>query len=63
VYPELASRYHVAFVPFLLQGVAGSDTLNQRDGIHPTAEGARILADTVWTALQPLVAGEKRSGS
>ena len=63
VYPELASRYHVAFVPFLLQGVAGSDTLNQRDGIHPTAEGARILADTVWAALQPLAKGEKRSGS
>jgi acyl-CoA thioesterase-1 len=63
VYPELASSYHVAFVPFLLQGVAGSDTLNQRDGIHPTAEGARILADTVWVALQPLAKGEKRSGS
>ena len=63
VYPELASRYHVAFVPFLLQGVAGSDTLNQRDGIHPTAEGARILADTVWAALQPLAEGKKRSGS
>jgi len=54
VYPELASRYHVTFVPFLLQGVAGDERLNQRDGIHPTAEGARILADTVWTALKPL---------
>jgi acyl-CoA thioesterase-1 len=63
VYPELASRYHVVFVPFLLQGVAGSDALNQRDGIHPTAEGARILADTVWAALQPLAKGQKRSGS
>lgn len=63
VYPELAGRYHVAFVPFLLQGVAGSDALNQRDGIHPTAEGARILADTVWAALQPLAKEEKRSGS
>ena len=63
VYPELAGRYQVAFVPFLLQGVAGSDTLNQRDGIHPTAEGARILADTVWAALEPLAKGEKRSGS
>jgi acyl-CoA thioesterase-1 len=63
VYPELASSYHVAFVPFLLQGVAGSDTLNQRDGIHPTPEGARILAGTVWAALQPLAKGEKRSGS
>lgn len=62
VYPALAQRYHVAFVPFLLQGVAGSDTLNQRDGIHPTAAGARILADNVWTALKPLAEGEKRSG-
>jgi len=43
--------------------VAGSDALNQRDGIHPTAEGARILADTVWAALQPLAKGQKRSGS
>src|SRR2546425_3490359 len=51
VYPALAKQYHVAFVPFLLQGVAGLDTLNQRDGIHPTAEGARILADNVWTVL------------
>jgi acyl-CoA thioesterase-1 len=63
VYPELASKYHVAFVPFLLRGVAGSDTLNQRDGIHPTTEGARILAETVWAALKPLAEGEKRSGS
>ncbi|HJZ76716.1 MAG TPA: arylesterase [Vicinamibacterales bacterium] len=63
VYPELASRYHVAFVPFLLQGVAGNDALNQRDGIHPTAEGARMVADTVWTVLKPLAEGEKRSGS
>src|SRR5262245_30929661 len=63
VYPELASRYQVALVPFLLQGVAGNDELNQRDGIHPTAEGARMVADTVWTVLKPLAEGEKRSGS
>jgi len=56
VYPELASRYRLAFVPFLLSGVAGSETLNQRDGIHPTAEGAKIVADNVWTALKPIVA-------
>jgi acyl-CoA thioesterase I len=63
VYPELARQYHVALVPFLLQGVAGSDSLNQRDGIHPTAEGARLLADNVWAVLKPLAEGEKRSGS
>src|SRR5205807_1641065 len=55
VYPALAKQYHVAFVPFLLQGVAGIDRLNQRDGIHPTAEGARIVADNVWAVLKPIV--------
>jgi acyl-CoA thioesterase I len=56
VYPQLASTYHLAFVPFLLEGVAGSETLNQRDGIHPTAEGARRVADNIWTVLRPIVA-------
>jgi acyl-CoA thioesterase-1 len=56
VYPELANRFHVAFVPFLLEGVAGSETLNQRDGIHPTAEGAKIVANNIWTVLRPIVA-------
>jgi acyl-CoA thioesterase-1 len=54
VYPSLASQYHVALVPFLLQGVAGIDTLNQRDGIHPTAAGARLVADNVWAVLKPI---------
>jgi acyl-CoA thioesterase I len=55
VYQQLADQYHVAFVPFLLQGVAGQARLNQQDGIHPTAEGARLLADNVWTVLKPIV--------
>jgi len=55
VYPALAKDFHVAFVPFLLQGVGGVPRLNQRDGIHPTAEGARMLADNVWAVLAPLV--------
>lgn len=54
VYPSLARQYHVAFVPFLLQGVAGDERLNQRDGIHPTAQGARIVADHVWAVLKPI---------
>ena len=61
VYPTLAKKYHVALVPFLLQGVAGNDTLNQADGIHPTAAGARIVADTVWKVLKP-VAEQRRKG-
>jgi acyl-CoA thioesterase-1 len=53
VYPALAQKYGVTLVPFLLQGVAGTEKLNQPDGIHPTATGARIVADNVWTALEP----------
>src|SRR5262245_58031387 len=56
VYPELAKTYMVPLVPFLLQDVAGIESLNQRDGIHPTAEGAQIVAKNVWTVLKPLLA-------
>jgi acyl-CoA thioesterase-1 len=56
VYPDLAKKYNVVLVPFLLQDVAGIERLNQRDGIHPTAEGAEIVAGNIWKALQPLVA-------
>jgi acyl-CoA thioesterase I len=56
VYPALAAEYHLALVPFLLEGVAGIDRLNQRDGIHPTAEGDRMVADTVWGVLEPVLA-------
>ena len=52
---DVADEYDVAFVPFLLEGVAGIEDLNQADGIHPTAAGARIIADTVWPALEPLL--------
>jgi acyl-CoA thioesterase-1 len=60
VYPSLASQYHVAFLPFLLDGVAGDIALNQRDGIHPTAQGARIVADNVWSTLKPILEQQKR---
>jgi acyl-CoA thioesterase-1 len=55
VYADLAGRYHTAFVPFLLDHVAGIDRLNQGDGIHPTAEGARLVADNVWAVLRPML--------
>jgi len=61
VYPALAKQYHVTLVPFLLQGVAGIDRLNQNDGIHPTREGARIVADNVWRVLEP-IAKQKMTG-
>lgn len=60
VYPAVAREYHVALIPFLLQGVAGDPKLNQPDGIHPTAAGARIVADHVWSALEPVLARSTR---
>jgi acyl-CoA thioesterase I len=55
VFPDLARKYRVALIPFLLQGVAGVDALNQQDGIHPTVQGARIVADNVWSVLGPML--------
>jgi acyl-CoA thioesterase-1 len=55
VYPELAREHDVALVPFFLDGVAGKSDLNQSDGKHPNAEGARILAENVFERLKPLL--------
>ncbi len=55
VYRELAATYNVTLIPFFLDGVAGVPALNQADGIHPTAEGQRIVASTIWRAVAPLV--------
>ncbi|MGH9202432.1 MAG: arylesterase [Vicinamibacterales bacterium] len=60
VYAELATSHKVRLIPFLLDGVAGQATLNQADGIHPNARGARIIADLVWQHLQPVL---KRSAT
>jgi acyl-CoA thioesterase I len=55
LYPDLAKANGAVLVPFLLEGVAGVPGLNQADGVHPTAEGQRIVAETVWRALGPLL--------
>jgi len=55
VYRDLAGQYHVIFVPFMLDKVAGIATLNQSDGIHPNIEGTQIVAETLWHALRPMV--------
>jgi acyl-CoA thioesterase I len=54
-YRELALKYRVLFIPFLLDKVAGQGSLNQADGIHPNPSGAAIVADTVWNVLKPLL--------
>ncbi len=55
IYPEMAKKHGAVLVPFLLDGVAGVASLNQADGVHPTAEGHRRAAETVWRALRPLL--------
>jgi acyl-CoA thioesterase I len=61
IFPEVAAREHLALIPFLLEGVGGVDSLNQADGIHPTAAGARIVAGNVWRVLEPLIEGRTDS--
>jgi acyl-CoA thioesterase-1 len=55
VYPAIASARGATLVPFLLDGVAGIESLNQADGIHPNQAGARLVAGTVWRVLEPVV--------
>jgi acyl-CoA thioesterase I len=55
IFPEIASEYETHLVPFLLEGVGGVPSLNQPDGIHPTPEGHRIVAATVWRYLEPVL--------
>jgi acyl-CoA thioesterase-1 len=55
IYKELADRYEVPRVPFLLDGVGGVDDLMQDDGIHPRAEAQPRMLDNVWPHLKPLL--------
>lgn len=55
IFPDLAKAYEVPLIPFILEGVAGNADLNLDDGIHPTPEGHKILAENVWTILKPLL--------
>jgi acyl-CoA thioesterase I len=60
-FPALARKYQLAFVPFLLNGVAGLGDLNQADGIHPNLAGERIVADNVWKSLEPMLGAHMSS--
>lgn len=55
IYPALAKDNNISLVSFLLEGVGGVRALNQQDGIHPTAAGAKIVAQNVWKVLEPLL--------
>jgi acyl-CoA thioesterase-1 len=64
VYRQLAKEHDITFVPFYLEGVAGIPNLNIADGIHPNAEGSRIVEKTIWSALEPMLgprAGDRKN--
>jgi acyl-CoA thioesterase-1 len=54
-YEQLEKEYDVVFIPFVLKDLAGSEKLLQPDGTHPTAEGARLIAETVYKHVKPLL--------
>lgn len=60
IYSSLATKYKIPLIPFLLRDIATQDMRYfQRDGIHPTAEGAQIVSNTVFRAIKPLLGGVK----
>ena len=55
VFPELAEKHELIFLPFLLEGVAGEREYTQSDGLHPLASGYNIITDLVWQRLKPML--------
>jgi acyl-CoA thioesterase-1 len=55
IFAQLAEKNKTSLIPFLLDGVGGNPSLNQGDGIHPNFAGEKIVTETVWKALQPLL--------
>ena len=58
VFADLARENNAALIPFLLEGVGGERDLNQKDLIHPTAAGHRVIAEVVWRTLEPMLRRE-----
>lgn len=55
IFREVAEKNNMTFVPFLLDKVAGISRLNQKDGIHPTTDGVKIMAENVWEELKKVL--------
>ena len=59
VFPELAKKHELNYLPFLLEGVAGEREHTQPDGLHPLASGYKIVTDLVWQQLEPMLAASR----
>jgi acyl-CoA thioesterase-1 len=55
VFPELAKKHELNYLPFLLEGVAGEREHTQPDGLHPLASGYKIVTELVWQQLEPML--------
>jgi acyl-CoA thioesterase I len=55
IYPDLATKNKLTLIPFILEGVGGVAELNQKDGIHPTEKGNKIIVETIWATLKGLL--------
>ena len=55
IYPDLARKYRLTYLPFFLEGVGAQPTLNLPDGIHPTGPGYRIIVDHLLPVLESLL--------
>lgn len=55
IFPDLAKKNNIGLIPFLLEDVAGNPELNQPDGIHPTADGQKIIANNIWPIITKVI--------
>jgi acyl-CoA thioesterase-1 len=60
IFPALAKEYNLTLIPFFLDRVAGIENLNQSDGVHPNPEGTRLVAQTVYQHLRPMLEKDKK---
>lgn len=58
IFPDLATKHEVAYLPFLLEGIALKRELNQADGIHPNAAGTKIMTENIFKELKPMLANK-----
>ena len=55
IFPELAKKNNIPLIPFILEGVGGEEKLNLPDGIHPTEEGHKIVAENIWVIMKDIL--------
>jgi acyl-CoA thioesterase-1 len=62
IFPDLAREHGLILYPFFLDGVAGRRELNQNDGIHPTADGIKLIVERILPSVERFIASLARPG-